>query len=71
MMTNDIYLQKLASDYIDHGFAPIPIQYKSKQPINKGWPDLRISGNDIGTYFNGDSINIGILTGQASKGWWM
>ena len=53
MITDNIYHQKLVSDYIDHGFAPIPIQYKSRQPVNKGWPDLRISGNDIGTYFNG------------------
>ena len=67
MITNDIYLT-IVSDYIEHDFAPIPIKYKSKQPINKGWPDLRISNNDIGTHFNGDSTNIGVLTGQASKG---
>jgi hypothetical protein len=39
-MTNDIYLQNLVSDYIEHDFSPIPIQYESKQPVNKGWPDL-------------------------------
>lgn len=68
MMTNDIYLPQLVSDYIDNGFAPIPVRYKSKQPVSKGWPDLRISYDDIPTYFNGDCINIGILTGEASKG---
>src|SRR5215831_1837074 len=68
MITNDIYLSQIVSDYIDHGFAPIPIHYKSKQPVNKGWPGLRISKNDIGEYFSGELINIGILTGQPSQG---
>jgi Bifunctional DNA primase/polymerase, N-terminal len=68
MISNDIYHKKMVSDYILHEFSPIPIQYKSKQPVNKGWPNLRISNDDIGTYFKGDPINIGILTGQASKG---
>ena len=68
MITNNIYLPEIVSDYIDHGFAPIPIKCKSKQPVNKGWPELRISKNDIGAYFNGERINIGILTGQPSHG---
>ena len=55
MIANYIYLQQLISDYIDHGFAPIQIHYKSKQPINNGWPELRIS-------------DIGILTGKPSRG---
>jgi hypothetical protein len=66
MITNSIYLPEIVSDYIDHGFAPIPIHYKSKQPVNRGWPDLRISKNDIGAYFR--PVNIGILTGQPSQG---
>jgi hypothetical protein len=53
---------------IDHGFAPIPIHYKSKQPFNKRWSDLRISRSDIHAYFNEHPINIGVLTGQPSLG---
>jgi hypothetical protein len=68
MITSGIFHQKLASDCIDHDFSPIPIHYKSKQPVNKGWPDLRISHYDIVTYFNEHPLNIGILTGHASKG---
>jgi hypothetical protein len=68
MISNSIYLREIVSDYIDHGFAPIPIQYESKQPVNKGWTELRISKGDIGTYFNDQPINIGVLTGQASNG---
>ena len=68
MINNAIYLQQRVSDYINHGLAPIPIHYKSKQPVNKGWTELRISKDDIGTYFNDQPINIGILTGPASNG---
>ena len=68
MITNDIYHQKLISDYIEHGFAPIPIHYKSKQPVNKGWPNLKIGTNDIGEYFGGQPTNIGIVTGKPSQG---
>ena len=68
MISNRIYLPEIVSDYIDHAFAPIPIQCKSKQPVGKGWPELRISKEDIDTYFNEQAINIGILTGQASNG---
>src|SRR5207253_2376248 len=68
MVTSNIYLSQLVSNYIDHKFAPIPVHYKSKQPVNKGWAELRISKEDIDTYFNDQPINIGILTGKPSKG---
>jgi len=67
MFTNDIYQPKLVADYINAGFSPIPIKYKSKQPVNKGWTNLKIATNDIGKYFNGYPMNIGILTGQPSN----
>jgi hypothetical protein len=68
MINNAIYLQQRVSDYINHGLAPIPIHFKSRQPVNKGWPDLRVSNNDIEEYFDGQPKNIGILTGDASQG---
>jgi hypothetical protein len=40
MITNRIYLPEIVSDSIEHGFAPIPVHYKSKQPINKRWTEL-------------------------------
>ena len=33
MISSSIYLQDIVSAYIDQGFAPIPIRYKSKQPV--------------------------------------
>jgi hypothetical protein len=59
---------ELVLNYIDQGFAPIPVKFKSKEPINKGWTDLAISKNNIADYFRGEPTNIGILTGERSGG---
>jgi hypothetical protein len=67
MVTNRIDLPEIISVFISNGFAPITIRCKSKQPINKRWTELRISKNDIGTYFNEHPVNIGVLTGRPSR----
>ena len=54
--------------YINHGFAPIPIEFQTKRPINPDWPKLSISEVNIGDYFNGNPANIGILMGKPSGG---
>ena len=53
-------------DYIDHGFSPIPILFKTKTPITKEWNKLRITANNYETYFDEVPTNIGILTGKPS-----
>jgi putative DNA primase/helicase len=68
MLDNNIYTQERVSEYISLGFAPIPVNYKSKTPVNAGWNHLSISQCDIGKYFNGHLLNIGILTGEPSQG---
>jgi len=68
MLANNIYTQELVSEYVSLGFAPIPIQFKSKEPINRRWTELRISHNEVEKYFNGHPLNIGILTGAPSRG---
>ena len=55
-------------EYINHGFAPIPIEFASKKPIVSGWPELAISEVNIGDYFNGNPANIGVLMGKPSGG---
>jgi putative DNA primase/helicase len=55
-------------NYINLGFAPTPMKFRSKQPINKEWNKLAISVNDIEAYFDGTPQNIGILTGLPSGG---
>ena len=64
MLPNSIYTKERVSEYLDRGFAPIPIKFRSKQPLNEGWPDLQISHDDIGKYFDGEPTNIGIVTGK-------
>jgi putative DNA primase/helicase len=64
-MTN-IYHNIICS-YIEHGFAPIPVKFRSKQPAIEGWTTLKIETSDIETYFE-EPCNIGILTGNASNG---
>ena len=54
--------------YINHGFAPIPIEFQTKRPINPDWPKLSISEVNIGDYFNGSPANIGVLMGKPSGG---
>ncbi len=40
-----------ARTYIDRGWAPLPIPYKSKAPTIKGWPSLRIGVEEITDHF--------------------
>jgi len=68
MLANNIYTQERVSEYVSLGFAPIPVQFKSKEPINKRWTELRISHNEVEKYFNGHPLNVGILTGEPSHG---
>jgi hypothetical protein len=60
-MNNNIYAN-IIRDYINHGFSPIPIPYKTKAPITKGWTKLTVTADNLETYFDGTATNIGILT---------
>jgi putative DNA primase/helicase len=66
-MNNNIYAI-IIRDYIKNGFSPIPVPFKTKKPITKGWNKLAVSANNFETYFDGTSTNIGILTGKPSGG---
>ena len=50
------------------GLSVIPIPHKKKGPVEKGWPDLRLSLDDLPDHFNGRPQNIGVLLGEPS-GW--
>src|SRR3954453_23468297 len=53
-----------ARSWIERGFHPIPVPHATKKPVLQGWQKLRISLDEIGTYFNGQPQNIGILLGE-------
>lgn len=57
----------LARSYLQRGWKPIPVPYKSKGPILDGWQNLRLTESDLPSYFRGRN-NIGVLLGEPS-GW--
>jgi len=57
-----------ALSYINHGWSVVPVPYRSKKCLTKGWSTLRLTANDVPTYFNGSRSNIGVLPGEPS-GW--
>lgn len=56
-----------ARDYVRRGWAPVPIPRGSKQPLRKGWPQLRFDEAEIARAFEEDG-NVGLILGEAS-GW--
>ncbi|RYB05718.1 phage/plasmid primase, P4 family [Lichenibacterium ramalinae] len=61
-------LLPVALDLIRRGWAPLPIPYQTKRPRIEKWPELRISADKAGLYFDQPTQNIGVLLGQASGG---
>jgi hypothetical protein len=59
---------EIALAYIARGWAPVPIPYKKKRPLDEGWPSRLITAADAGRYFNGDAQNVGVQLGKASNG---
>ena len=57
-----------AINYMARGWSPIPVPWRSKDPGIKDWPKLRVTGENVGQYFNGARQNIGILLGELSCG---
>jgi putative DNA primase/helicase len=65
-MNNRIYEPvNAAISYMEKGYCPIPVEAKSKKPINKEWQKLKISQEEAPEYFSNNS-NIGIVLGTAS-----
>ena len=52
--------------YLQRGWAVIPVPFRSKNPGFKGWERLRITSESIGSYFNGEPQNVGVLLGEPS-----
>ena len=58
---------QIALDYIDKGWNPLPIPYKTKAPIGKEWQNLKIDRTNASQYFNGAPQNIGVQLGAKSN----
>ena len=58
-----------AHAYLDrYGWHSIPVPHRKKRPILEGWQNLRLSEEDLPSYFNGHPRNIGVLLGEPSGG---
>jgi P4 family phage/plasmid primase-like protien len=53
-----------ATAWIQKGFSPVPVPYRSKRPILKGWERLEITTDAAPQYFNGEPQNIGLHLGD-------
>ncbi|MFV0444089.1 MAG: bifunctional DNA primase/polymerase, partial [Planctomycetaceae bacterium] len=56
-----------AREYVRRGWSVVPIPYKQKRALRKGWPDLRLTADQLPEYFD-QPANIGLLLGEPS-GW--
>ena len=59
--------REIATDYIDRGWAPIPLPFKQKRPVGEEWQRLRIDRSTVNNLFKGEK-NIGVLLGAVSGG---
>ena len=57
-----------ARDYIERGWAPIPVPFRTKGPLLDAWQSVKISAETAPNFFNGAPQNIGIILGAASGG---
>jgi hypothetical protein len=57
-----------ARDYIERGWAPVPVPIRTKGPIIEAWQTLRINEETAPNFFNGGAQNIGVILGEASSG---
>jgi putative DNA primase/helicase len=58
---------KYAHEYLDRGFAPVPVEFRSKACRIKDWPNLRLDHEGIEELFQ-PPCNVGIALGGASGG---
>ena len=56
-----------AHEYLDRGFVPIPVEFKSKACTLKDWLNYRVIHDEVETLFR-PPCNIGVVLGERSGG---
>ena len=59
---------EIAKSHIQRGWTPIPIPYRSKKPVLKGWQLLNVNAANVHQHFGSDPQNSGLLLGPRSGG---
>jgi hypothetical protein len=57
-----------AREFLERGWMPLPIPFKSKNPNFRGWQKFSITEEALASRFNGQPQNIGVLLGEPSGG---
>jgi hypothetical protein len=57
---------EVARSYLQRGWMPLPVPFRSKNPGFTGWQNFAVSDTDLPRHFNGRQQNIGVLLGVAS-----
>src|SRR5688572_27533208 len=55
-----------AREYVRRGWCVVPIPFKQKRAVIKGWEQLRLTDDDLPAYFD-QPANIGIILGEPSN----
>jgi Bifunctional DNA primase/polymerase, N-terminal/Protein of unknown function (DUF3987) len=58
----------IAQTYIARGWAPVPIPFRAKVPVDNGWQLRRIDRTTVANHFNGAPQNISVALGPQSNG---
>src|SRR6516164_2998452 len=58
----------IALGYIERGWNPVPIPYRTKGPNGNGWQTRIITAETAERHFDGNAANIGIILGPTSAG---
>src|ERR1700720_664112 len=61
-------IHEFAHQYVDWGFAPVPVEFKSKTCKINEWQKLKLSHEEVPDFFCGLPCNIGVVLGELSGG---
>jgi hypothetical protein len=59
---------RAAATYLDCGWQPVPVRFRTKQPMVPNWPSFRPDRDALGQHFGGELVNVGVLLGEPSGG---
>src|SRR4051812_41110558 len=58
----------IARAYAVRGWNPVPLLWKTKKPIDAGWPTRVITAANVDRFFNSKQMNVGVVLGPSSHG---
>jgi hypothetical protein len=59
---------RIARGYTEREWTPVLVPYREKGPTDQGWQKRKITKDNVGEYFDGEPVNIGVKLGRESGG---